>query len=72
MPTIGAHSSRSATSACVVGGNSPSAMQRSTRASARLRISEMKAKRSYSRLTRGTRGSRNTSAKYCGCSLLNS
>ena len=32
----------------------------------------MNANRSYSRLTRGTWRSRNTSAKYCGCSLLNS
>jgi hypothetical protein len=45
-PTTGAHNNRSATSACVVSGNNPSAMQRSTRASARFRISEMNAKRS--------------------------
>ena len=34
--------------------------------------SRAKAKRSYSRLMRGTERSTNISAKYCGCSRLNS
>ena len=35
-------------------------------------ISRANANRSYSRLMRGTERSTNISAKYCGCSRLNS